>query len=81
MDQVIEMVGALVVLSAFVANQVRHLPSDSPLFLAGNAVGTGILCAVAAVHRDAGFVLVEGAWSLVSLAGLARSVRRSVPGS
>lgn len=76
MDQVIQMVGALLVLGAFIASQSHRLSTDSPTFLALNAAGTGILTVIAAGNRDLGFTLVEGVWSIVSAWGFVRSLNR-----
>lgn len=76
MDQVIQMAGALVVLGAFVANQRRLMTTDSVPFLAMNAVGTGILAVIAGMNGDAGFLLLEGVWSIISLVGLMAALRR-----
>jgi len=72
--QVVQLVGALVVLAAFMANQWRGLRTDSALFLLCNAVGTGILAVVAGVNGDLGFLLLEGVWALVSTHGLVRAL-------
>ncbi|MGQ0466753.1 MAG: CBU_0592 family membrane protein [Sporichthyaceae bacterium] len=79
MDQAIQMVGAMIVLSGFIANQRFGLSSDSVWFLLANFVGTSILAVCAAVNRDAGFTLVEGVWAIVSLLGLVRALRRGTP--
>ena len=70
------MAGALVVLGAFIANQWRGLRTDSVLFLALNAVGTGVLAVIAGVGSNWGFLLLEGVWALVSTHGLLRALRR-----
>ena len=69
MGQVIQMVGALIVLSGFIANQRFGLSSDSAAFLLANGVGTSILAVVAGVNGDLGFLLLEGVWAIVSFAG------------
>ncbi|MEW6471425.1 MAG: hypothetical protein AB1679_04060 [Actinomycetota bacterium] len=74
MDQVIQMIGALLVLGAFIAAQQHHLTIDSPMFLALNALGTGILAVVAAINGDLGFTLLEGVWAIISLRGFARAI-------
>ena len=79
MGQAIQMVGAVLVLAAFVLNQRRRLSTDSTSYLALNAFGTGILAVVAGVNRDVGFTLLEGTWAIVSAAGLVRAVRPSAP--
>ena len=76
MDQVFQMAGALVVLGAFVANQRRRLTTDSVTFLAMNAAGTAVLAVVAGLDDDYGFLLLEGAWSIVSTFGLVAALRR-----
>jgi hypothetical protein len=70
------MVGAIVVLAGFVANQRLGLSSDAALYLLANAVGTAILTGCAAVNHDLGFVLLEGVWAIVSTLSLIRAVRR-----
>ncbi|HEY3605025.1 MAG TPA: hypothetical protein VGL04_10155 [Sporichthyaceae bacterium] len=76
MEQTIQMVGAIVVLAGFVANQRLGLSSDAALYLLANAVGTAILTGCAAVNHDLGFVLLEGVWAIVSTLSLIRAVRR-----
>jgi hypothetical protein len=75
-EQTIQMVGAIVVLAGFVANQRLGLSSDAALYLLANAVGTAILTGCAAVNHDLGFVLLEGVWAIVSTLSLIRAVRR-----
>ncbi|HEX3612845.1 MAG TPA: hypothetical protein VHU88_14255 [Sporichthyaceae bacterium] len=74
MGQAIQMLGALVVLAAFVANQWFRLPTDNASYLLMNAVGTGILAVVAGVNGDMGFLLLEGVWAIVSTIGLTRAL-------
>ena len=75
MGQAIQMVGAVLVLVAFVLAKQHRLTTDSAAYLALNALGTGILAVVADLNRDIGFTLLEGTWAVVSAVGLARSVR------
>ncbi|MGQ0842786.1 MAG: CBU_0592 family membrane protein [Sporichthyaceae bacterium] len=73
------MVGAIIVLTGFIANQRYGLPSDSIWFLLANCVGTAILAVVAGVNRDMGFLLVEGVWAIVSFVSIVRLYRGSGP--
>ncbi len=76
MDQVVQLVAALLVLGAFCANQWRGLPTDSVSFLLLNAVGTAVLAVLAAMGSNWGFLLLEGVWALVSTASLIRVLRK-----
>jgi hypothetical protein len=75
-EQTIQMLGAVIVLAGFVANQRMGLSSDAALFLLANALGTAILTACAAVNHDLGFTVLEGTWAIVSTLSLIRAVRR-----
>ncbi len=79
MDQVAQIVGAVLILAAFMAAQAHRLSTDSVPFLALNTLGAGILAVVAAADRDAGFLLLEAVWTAVSARGLVRAVWRPVP--
>ena len=78
-EQVIEIAGALFILSAFVLAQVGRLTTTSLVYLVLNLVGSGILAVVAAVDGDAGFLLLEGVWAAVSALALARLLLRAPP--
>jgi hypothetical protein len=66
MAQVIQIVGALIILGAFAASQLGELPNDSRLYLALNVVGSAILAVLAVIEGQIGFVLLEGVWAAVS---------------
>ena len=79
-EQAIEVVGALFILSAFVLAQLGRLATTSLPYLVLNLVGSGILAVVAAIDGDTGFLLLEGVWAVVSAFGLARLALRGEPG-
>ena len=82
MDQVVQIIGAVLILAAFVLAQLRRMTTDSVIYLTLNAVGAGLLAVVAIAGRDIGFTLLETTWAVVSTAGLVRRLRRGpVPGS
>jgi hypothetical protein len=66
MAQVIQVVGALVILGAFAANQLGDLPTDSRLYLLANLVGSVVLAILAVVEGQVGFILLESVWAIVS---------------
>ena len=70
MDQVIQIVGALLILAAFAAVQFERMRPDSRLYLALNLVGSAILAVLAWVESQWGFLLLEGVWAVVSAWGL-----------
>jgi hypothetical protein len=69
-DQVIQIVGALLILAAFTAVQVERMRPDSRLYLALNLAGSAILAVLAVIGQQWGFVLLEGVWAIVSGCGL-----------
>jgi hypothetical protein len=75
MDQLIQIVGSLLILAAFAAAQRGTLSQDSRTYLALNLVGSAALAAVAAYERQYGFILLEGCWALISASSLLRRLR------
>lgn len=82
LDQVVQIVGSLLVLAAFVASQRRWLDPRSRLYLVLNVLGSGALAVEALLGRQWGFLLLEGVWAFVSAVGLIAVLRgRTVPAS
>ena len=75
MLQAISILGAVAVLAAFAANQFGWIRPSQLSYALANFVGSGILTAVAVVDQQIGFVLLQGAWALVSLAGIVTILR------
>ena len=66
MAQVIQIVGALIILGAFAGSQLGEMPTDSRRYLVLNVVGSVILAILAVVEGQIGFLLLEGVWAAVS---------------
>ena len=66
MAQVIQIVGALIILAAFAGTQLGELETDSRLYLLLNLVGSVVLAILAVVEGQIGFILLEGVWAIVS---------------
>jgi hypothetical protein len=75
MDQVVQIVGALLILTAFAAAQLGRMRVDSRVYLVLNLLGSAILAFLALDQRQWGFVLLETVWALVSAWGLLRPAR------
>jgi hypothetical protein len=75
MDQVIQVVGALLILTAFTAVQMERMRPDSRLYLGLNLAGSAILAVLALIGSQWGFVLLEGVWAVVSAWGLVAALR------
>lgn len=74
-DQVIQVVGALMILAAFVALQFGRLRAESRTYLVLNLVGSVVLTILAWYERQWGFLLLEAVWAAVSAWGLFRVLR------
>jgi hypothetical protein len=76
-DQLIQIVGALLILVAFGAVQFNRMRPDSRLYLALNLTGSAILAVLALAASQWGFVLLEGVWAIVSAWGLFTALQKA----
>jgi hypothetical protein len=72
--QLVQIAGALLILSGFVLAQFGVLDPRSPWYLVVNLVGSAVLTVDALREAQWGFVLLELVWAIVSAIGLARHV-------
>jgi hypothetical protein len=73
--QLVSVIGAIVILVAFAAQQFKKLEPETVLYQALNLVGGLCLCITAVASRQYGFILLEGSWAVVSAFGLVRVIR------
>ena len=78
-SEALQIVGALVVLAPFAAAQLRVITPQSRVYLLLNLAGSAPLALLAAVHKQYGFLLLEGAWAFVSAWGLLSLARGRPP--
>ena len=62
MDQVVQVLGALLILSAFAALQFGRMRADSGMYLMLNLVGSIVLTVLALYEEQWGFLLLEAVW-------------------
>jgi hypothetical protein len=77
MEQVVQLVGAFLILIAYALAQLGVLAPRGAPFLLLNLAGALVLAASAWHEEQWGFLVLEAAWALVSAAGLFG--RRSAP--
>ncbi len=75
MGQTVQVVGALLIVGAYMAYTKGRLRLDSVQFLAMNMVGAAILTVVAFVDDLYGFLLLEFVWTWVSARGFRRALK------
>lgn len=75
MEQLVQIIGAILILVAYAGAQFGRLDQRSIAYLVLNLVGSLILAVLAAIESQLGFLLLEGVWSLVSLWSLVAELR------
>ena len=80
MLQAVSVLGALLILLAFAANQLGRVDTSNLSYQVSNLVGSVILATVAVIEVQLGFILLEGTWALVSLWGTINVLRGERPG-
>ena len=70
--QTVSLLGALMILGAYIAIQRHWVIPEDRLYNILNLVGAGLLGWVAVVDRRAGFILLELVWALVAIPPLLR---------
>ena len=70
--QIISVVGALMILAAYGANQLGFLGPERRSYSVLNLIGSAVLAIVALNESQWGFLLLEGIWALVSAWSLVR---------
>jgi hypothetical protein len=79
MDQIIQVCGSLLIVTAFVASQTGRLRIDGFTYLFLNFVGSAVLAVLAYLEQQWGFLLLEAVWAVVSLYSLVQLMRGAAP--
>jgi hypothetical protein len=72
---IVQLVGALLVLVPFAAQQFGALTADASAYLWPNAAGSAALAVLAAMHGQWGFLLLEAVWAFVAARSIIRAGR------
>jgi hypothetical protein len=75
-EQIVQVLGALLILAAFALSQWRLVDARSLRYLVPNLIGSAALAVDAYVGRQWGFLLLEGAWAVVSAVGVVTAFKR-----
>jgi len=70
--QIISICGALLIVGAYGANQLRVIGPERRSYSLLNLVGSAVLATIALIEEQWGFLLLEGVWALVSAVALLR---------
>lgn len=75
--QLFQLVGAMLILVAYAAHQLGKMDPGKPLYNIANGIGSAILGFYAVWPRiNAGFMVLEIAWVVISIFALRRALRR-----
>lgn len=70
--QAISIAGAVMVLIAYAAHQMERMRAETYVYQLLNLCGGAMLVAAAITTRQAGLILMEGAWVVISAYGLVK---------
>lgn len=79
MDQVVQVIGALLILAGFAGLQLGRISAVSRTYLVLNLVGAVILAVLALDQEQWGFLLLETVWAGVSAWSLTQVLRGRPP--
>ncbi|HRI20093.1 MAG TPA: hypothetical protein PLA68_04045 [Panacibacter sp.] len=68
--------GVFILLVAFLLNLTGKISKDQLLYILMNVVGAALACLASWLIHYIPFILLEGAWTLVSLFALLQYIRR-----
>jgi hypothetical protein len=63
-------IGVTILLAAFLLNLFNLLDKNKPTYTLLNILGAGIACYASVLLKYTPFIVLEGSWAAVSLAGL-----------
>jgi len=79
--QILSLTGAILILIAYTANQMDRLALLTLRYQILNFVGGAALFVTAIFETQYGFMLMEGAWTIISFFGLINVIRKKLAAS
>jgi hypothetical protein len=79
MDQVVQVIGALLILAGFAGLQLGRISAVSRTYLVLNLVGAIVLAVLAFDEHQWGFLLLETVWAVVSAWSLVQVLKGRPP--
>jgi hypothetical protein len=76
-NDIIGTIGVGLILFAYFLNTFSLIPKEGKLFFIMNIFGAGLACYASMLIKYLPFVVLEGVWSLVSIAGLIKLILKS----
>lgn len=69
-DDIIGTIGVGMILLAYILNTFSCIKKDGGLFFVMNIMGAGLACYASVLINYVPFMILEGVWCIVSIAGL-----------
>ena len=76
-SDLIGFIGVAILLLAFLLNLLKFLPYNSRWYMLLNITGAGLACTASVMIHYTPFIILEGAWTLVSAITLAHSLLKN----
>ena len=67
-------IGVSILLLAFLLNLLKKISQDSHVYILLNLIGAGLACVASILIEYIPFIILEGAWTLVSLVSWIRLI-------
>ncbi len=74
-NDIIGTIGVAIILVAYFLNTENLLPKNKKLFYVMNTIGAALACYASLLINYWPFIILEGAWTLVSIYGLMKAMK------
>jgi hypothetical protein len=76
-NDIIGTIGVGLILLAYFLNTFSYLPKEGKLFFSMNIIGAGLACYASTLIHYVPFIVLEGVWCLVSVAGFVKQLLKT----